>query len=520
MGKMIHDAAPPTSLKIVRGSVDPRLAPQPLRPLTPETSYGFDVIEFARDVVGMPLDPWQERAVIIGGELLESGIPRWRKVLLIVARQNGKTHLMFILILYWLFIERCGNVLGINTKLEYAKVTWQAVYDAAEANPAISRGHLVGQWTDNNSPRIEVAGAEGGRVAYRIAAMGRKAGRSQTIRRLFIDEPREHQDWETWKAAYPTISAVFDGQAWLTSNQGDEQGVVLKSLRESGIAGIKAIEAGQDAPDPDLCLIEYSAPEGARPLDVHALAQANPNMNRRGLSSASLLADARRALDDSDPKQLAGFRTEIMCQYVPQLDPAIDPEMWADSYVPGDLAGVQRRVLCFDISPDMQHATIVAGALLPDDRVRLVVVEAFHGSEAVKDLRRQIFVWARKIIPAAIGWFPNGPGAALAADIRERKDRRRPLPPSMRLEEISGEVAAVCMGFSSRVAGGQVIHGNEPLLNTHVTGAAKRWNGDVWRFERQGEGHVDAAYAGAGADHLARTLPRAMGKPRLITASA
>lgn len=490
----------------MQGSVEPRLVTPPLRELTPETSYGYDVCDFA-EAIGLPLDPWQRVAVIHGGELLENGLPRFRTVLIIVARQNGKTHLVKILILFWLFIERSGSVLGVSTLREYAKSVLEEVHDLAEERPKLAR-RILAYRTDNNNTCIEVAGEEG-RIYYRIAAMGRKAGRSKTFRRIFVDELREHRDWETIKAAKPTMSAVFDGQMWIATNQGDESGVVLKSYRESGIA----------AADEQLCLIEYSAPPGADPEDPAALAAANPNAGRR-LSMASLINDARAAKADPDPQVLTGFRTEIMCQYVPVLDPAVDPQCWEDAYVPGDLEGVRGRVLVLDIAPDNQHATIVAGAVLPDGRTRLVVVEAFKGSTAVAEVRKALFIWARKIMPAKVGWFPNGPAAVMAADLRERKDRGRPFPSSVALEEIAGEVAAVCMGFSAHVAGGEVIHGNEALLNAHVTGAGKKWNGDVWRFERKGEGHCDAAYAAAGADHLARTLPRPVGKPRIIMASA
>lgn len=485
--------------------VTPRLGTLPLRELTPETSYGYDVIRFARRI-GMPLDPWQEEAVIRGGELLPDGRPRFRKILIIVARQNGKTHLIKILILYWLFVERYGSVLGISTLRDYAKGVLVEVSDIASDRPYLGK-HMIGYWSDNNDTRIEVRGREG-RIYYRIAAMGRKAGRGKTYRRIFLDELREHVDFETVKAALPTMSAVFDGQAWIATNQGDATSVVLKSYREAGLSGT----------DDELCLLEWSAPPGSAPDDPDALRAANPNVGIR-LSLDSLLNDARAAMADSDPQVLTGFRTEIMCQYVPAMDPAIDPQAWEGAYVPGDLEGIRDRVLCADISPDMQHATIVAGALLPDDRVRLVVVEAYHGADAVAQLRRGLYVWTRKILPRKLVWFPNGPAATVTADLRERKDRGRPFPSSVALEEISGEVAAACMGFSSRVAAGQVIHGNEALLNAHVTGAAKRWNGDVWRFERKGEGHCDAAYAAAGADHAARTLPRALGKPRIIVAS-
>ena len=73
------------------GSITPRLWTRPLRELTPQTSYGYAVIYFAAVVLGRPLDPWQQWLVIHLGELLPDGLPRFRKVLVVVARQNGKT---------------------------------------------------------------------------------------------------------------------------------------------------------------------------------------------------------------------------------------------------------------------------------------------------------------------------------------------------------------------------------------------------------------------------------------------
>jgi hypothetical protein len=63
------------------------------------------------------------------------------------------------------------------------------------------------------------------------------------------------------------------------------------------------------------------------------------------------------------------------------------------------------------------------------------------------------------------------------------------------------------MGFSEQVDAHRIAHSGDPLLDAHVSAAEKLSTGDGWRFSRKGEGHVDAAYAAAGAVHLARTLP-------------
>src|ERR1700748_2033274 len=102
------------SASVVLGRTQPRLWTPPLRELTPDTSYGFDVIDFAQ-AIGWPLDEWEQEAVIRGGELLPDGRPRFRFVLIIVARQNGKTLLCRVLVLYWMFIERHELILGTST---------------------------------------------------------------------------------------------------------------------------------------------------------------------------------------------------------------------------------------------------------------------------------------------------------------------------------------------------------------------------------------------------------------------
>jgi hypothetical protein len=84
--------------------------------------------------------------------------------------------------------------------------------------------------------------------------------------------------------------------------------------------------------------------------------------------------------------------------------------------------------------------------------------------------------------------------------------------------EIKAELAAVCMGLAEQVGAGRSRTPVDPLLDAQIGGAERLKRGDVWVFSRKGEGHVDAAYAAAGAVHLARTLPPPVGKPRLVVA--
>lgn len=495
------------------GRTEPRIWTPPLRELTQDSSYGFDVIEFARDVLCAPLDPWEAWLAIHGGELLPDGRPRFRTVLVLVARQNGKTHLLVVLSLFWLFIEQVRLVLGTSTNLDYARESWEKAVDLAESCEELAEEVQAVRKANGEQFLRTVY-----KSRYKIAASNRKGGRSLTIDRLIMDELREHHDWSAYNAAMPAMNAVPDAQAWLISNQGDDRAVVLDSLRKAALQRIA--DGTVDADDGDrLGLFEWSAPDGSKPTDLAALAAANPNLGYR-IDPAGLLTDARRA-EAAGGEELAGFKTEILCMRVPMLDPAIDGEKWADCLDPGDLADARSRVaLCVDVSIDGQHATLAAAAVLPDGRVRVEVVAAWDGPGCTQALRQELPGHVQRVRPQKLGWFPAGPAAAVAADLADRKQPGRAAwpPRGVTVEEIRQETTAVCMGFAEQVSSAQVAHSDDPLLNAHVAAAEKLRQGDAWRFTRRGAGHCDAAYSLAGATHLARTLPPAPAKPLVMVA--
>lgn len=500
----------------VLGRTEPRLWTPPLVSgppgpcgcgcaLTPETSVGFDQDDFARYVLRQPLDPWQRWVVIHAGELLPDGKLRFSIVLVLVARQNGKTELLVVLSAYWMFVDAVPLVLGMSTKTEMARESWDKMIKLVQRTPGLDHLRSIKKWYKTGAGSETAETLAGSR--YKITAANDSGGRGMTIHRLIMDELRHHDDYEAWDAAVPAGSAAsmtrYGFQAWGISNAGTDSSVVLNEQRE---LALKFIETGEG--DGDTALFEWSAPEGSDLLDVNALAQANPNLGRR-IPLRTILGWARAAKLGGTAK-LAGFKTEHMCVHIKSFDSAVDHEAWAKSFVEGDLRPLDksRIAFCLDVSPDNQHATLAAAAVLADDRVRVEVVKAWEGVAGVESLRRELRSWIDRRKPQTLGYLPNGPAAALVADLRERKGRYGWPPPGVTLTEIGSEVSAVCMGFAQQVGAGQVVHDNNDLLNDHVRNANKLFTGDVWRFSRKkGEGNCDAAYAAAGALHLARTLP-------------
>lgn len=494
-------SAPVVAIGDVKGITTPRISTPPLRELTPETSYGYDVIEFSRDVLKTPLDPWQEWVAIRIGELLEDGRPRFRTVLLVVSRQNGKSLLGKAFLMYWLFIQGDGVALGTSTDRSYAKKMWEKILEDSRDNdllaPYLSK---VVRSTGNESIGTTV------NSEYTFAANNGRAGRSMTLTWWLCDELREHRSSDAWDAASNAMNAVRDAQILAITNQGDAQAQLLHGLRDSALEFIKTGYG-----DPRLGLFEWSAPDGADPEDITALAQANPNLGYR-IDPEALLAKARQAKQEGGDR-LTGFRTEAMCQRVTRSDPAIEPALWeaAATESPLDLAQHRDNVtLCLDVSLDGQHASLVAAALV-DGIVHVEVVEAWDGPYARADLRRDLRGWIRKISPRVFGWIPNGPAASVAAELSNFKPPRGTV-----IEEIRNDTMSMCMGFAELVSSGQLRHPNEDLLNQHVVNTTPLWRGDGWVFARRGRSAIDAAYAAAGAVHLARTLPPV--KPKLAIA--
>jgi hypothetical protein len=466
--------------KLLIGHEQARLFTKPLRELTPETSKGFAVIAFAV-MLGIELMPWQRWLLIHALELNPDGTYRFRTVLVLVARQNGKTTICKLLAL-WRMVETDAPavVLGSSTTTEYAREAWSATVDLAEDHDeahgtdwvkSVKRGALDTSLTLTNKSR------------YKVATAGRRGGRSLSVDLGIADELREHQTWLAWSAMSGTTTARPDPQLWALSNAGDVTSVVLNHFRAAGLA---FIETGEG--DGTLGMFEWSAPEDCELDDREAWAQANPALGHT-ITEATLEAKSKL------PPEV--FRTEHLCQNVESGNPAISGPGWRDCADPAPMGEALRAkvVLAVDVAPDMAHVSLVAAAALDDGRVRVEVVAAWESTEKA---RRELPALLTRIEPRAVGWYPSGPAASLAVDLRKIRGS---------VELSAADLPQVCQGLAEQVEARRLLHSDDPLLTAQVLGATKTAAADGWRFARRGVGHVDAVYAAAAAVHLARTLP-------------
>ena len=474
--------------KKLLGRTEAREYTRPLRPLNRGTSRGYEVIDFA-EMIGEPLLPWQQWAVIHALELNPDGSYRFRTVLILVARQNGKSHLKRIVTLWRMYMDGAKRIIGVAQDLSLARDQWQMCQETIHACPDLEE-EWDGVRNVNGDEMFWAAGAR-----YAIKAATGKAGRGGSNDEVNIDELREQRDWKMWAAVSKTTSARSKAQTWAMSNAGDDNSVVLNQLHDVARAGT----------DPSLCLLEWSAPDGCELDDTAGWQQANP-----GLGYTVSEAAIRSALG-TDPPNI--FRTEVLCQRVDQLDGAVDFSAWktgADAI--GTLDGHRDRIsACFDVAPDGQHATLAVAAKLADGRPRVEIAAAWDSAEAA---RAELPLLLARIKPRALTWFSAGPAAELATTLRplartynRRSGTRRPGEPPEDGQLTGARVAEVCQELSGLARARSVVHPGDPLLDAHVRGASKLHSGDGWRFTRKGGGHVDAAYAAAGAISVALAMP-------------
>jgi hypothetical protein len=455
------------------GKTEPRLLTPPLRPLTRKTTLGFEVIDFAR-LIGEELMPWQEWVLIHALELNPDDSFRFRTILVLVARQNGKSTLARIMTLWRLYIDGALLVLGAAQDVSQAREQWDFCIKMIRACPELD-AELDGEPRRvNGDEQFRIAG--GGR--YKITAANDKAGRGLSVDLLIIDELKTHRDWRAWGALESTTRARPRAQLWAMSNMGGEEAVVLNRLRDQALAGGSPLTG----------IFEYSAPDGCELDDREAWAQANPALGYKITESS---------IESSMGANPQTFRAETLCQRVDQLEGAIDIAAWNDcADGSGTLDGHRDRIAaCLDIAPDGQHVTLAVAAMLDDGRVRVEIAAAWPDTDAA---RAELPGKLDRIKPIGIGWFPAGPAAAFASLLRGR-------PGIMDLS--GGKVTEACQELADLTRAGRVIHPGDPLLDSHIRGASKLGSGDGWRFTRKGGGHVDAAYAAAGAVKLAQELP-------------
>lgn len=382
---------------MIRGKTEPRIFTPPKRELTPETTHGFACIAFAENLMGLKLFPWQEWLLKHALELNEDGTYRFRFVIVLVGRQNGKSLILLVLALWHLFAKGSPEVIATAQDLSRAEAAWGEALDWIEADEELAS--ILGYVNRGNHKLFEVGpdpdddGYDYVRK-YRVASAGRRGARGFSGDLILMDELREHQNWETWGAVVNTMNARPWGQAWAFSNAGDNLSIVLRYLRaqahknldwpdgdaEKEVLGEENVELDEFirvSGAADMTgFFEWSSNPSSPRTDLEQLAQANPSMDHVDITPNCTTSRALIAsLATTPPWQ---FDTEVRCIWVPMSDLGPFPEgSWMETF--GDDArptDESTQVVSVSVSKNRQKAHIARAAWTADG-IPVVGIAAF-----------------------------------------------------------------------------------------------------------------------------------------------
>ena len=365
---------------MIKGKTEPRIWTPPLRELTEDTTLGFAFIKFC-EAIGVELLPWQKWLAIHSLEIEDDGNKwrfRFRYVLILIGRQNGKTYFEVLLNLFFLFGLKSHLILGTAQNLDTATETFEDTVAQVEDCPEL---YSMLKKVNRGTGRREMVLDNGDR--YKVIAATRKArGLSSDL--IVMDELREQTNWEAWGAISKTMMARPTAILFGLSNAGDATSVVLRHLRmqaHSQIGDPDKIASGREGlggedVDDSLGLFEWSSEPGCDIHDKEQWAQANPSLGYGFLTERALSSACA-----TDPEQI--FRTECLCQWVESLltqpfpDGAWDAGVDEDSFI----APESELYYGIDMSQDRRWTSISVCGLRPDGDWHIEVVARRVGTE-------------------------------------------------------------------------------------------------------------------------------------------
>ena len=458
---------------------------------------GFEVVDFALMILGVTLYPWQVWFLIHALEIHEDGTYRFKRVIGLVARQNGKTKLITILAAWWLFIDserfpdevhpRDFKVLGTAQNLDIARDAWAAV------------GRFCDPLDEDSIPALsgstnKISGSHGfealilkNKTIYEIRAANRGAGRGKSAARVIMDELREQRTWDAWAAISQTTKAVFNSQLIGISNAGDSGSLVLLHQRKAALefiaawdsmveSGIQDLEDFANGHDTSLGIFEWSAPEDCAPDDVAGILQANPSIGHGVITLDSIRAD-RNGMPDRE------YRTEVLCQWVTAaIETYLDNGAWIDCADEPDefsagsmLADDSPIVLGIDTSMPSRAMTFMSIAgYRPDGLI--------HGEVIAQ---RAGMLWVPAVAVAVCKEFGithvaiQSRGCAAAEFVEPLREA------GLTIVEIAGTALGSSAGRTrDRIRDRTIRHRSQPILNMAVSGGVTKRLSEVQVWDR------------------------------------
>lgn len=449
----------------IRGITEPRLRTKahdlPTR--------GQEMIDFC-ERIGFKLLPWQELLALEMHRYKPDG--RWASSEqgIVVSRQQGKSTFMALRILWGMY--ELGEKLQVATahKLTTSSEIFYKIDQIIQSTPELLE-QFHKKYESKGSQEIRLKNGN----RYLVRANNSAARGIAAVDTIYMDEIREYRDMDVWSSMRYTQMSSLNPLTIVLSNAGDQHSLVLNKLRERAMAAI----GGADDP---IGWFEWSAPAETPVDDSPAFwagaAQSNPSLGY------TVHPDNLRAVLNDDESIV---RTEVLCQWVSVINPAINPAAWTACAKEG--ARLDRDTttwMAMDLSPDRKHAALL-GAQQSGDNFIVVLLATFSNPVNIDDrqMANEVAEWVRKYPTETVAYSRQTAGAVAS----------RLAPAGISTTAIDGAVyGQSCDEMLSGITSGRLIHANQTELNQQVLSAVKLpFKDGGWYLGRKASGAIICA---------------------------
>lgn len=440
--------------------------------------------------LGKRLMPWQQYVADVAMEVDPDGNLHYRRVVVTVPRQSGKTTLILPVFVHRSIAEFPGG------KLEDGPRRQTVVYTAQTRNDARKK------WMKEFIPLLEASplrnqfdkrltnGSEGfdwlNGSTFDLMATMEKSGHGDTVDLGIIDEAFAQQDDRLEQAVEPAMLTRRSPQFWIISTAGENE---EKSpyLWSEVKAGREMCESGVDS---DTAYFEWSLGPDDDPDDIDVIAARHP-----AVGFTVTVGDLRRLRDRAERKgEMAGYQRaycNIWGTVGVQKPVKIPGDRWLATIGAPTKAGPGEVSIGYGVSTDGRHSSIAIGAgSLADPYVEVID----HRADS-SWLPARLVDLVQKWSPIAVGFNNAGPAAAQAGAVLEAF-RAAGIDSELLVPVNTQQYKAACGGLFTDIVEDAVGANGESLkrprlvrpdgqgpLDVAVAEASERPLGDAWAWD-------------------------------------
>jgi len=455
----------PKRVQPLRGATEPRVH----SPLLKGKSRAGEVLEMIERLKMDELMPYQK--FVLNQMLMVNKKNQYRikTALLLISRQNGKSHLGRVRIIWGMFYGGEKKLIIMSANRATSLMLFREIAWIIESTPELKAMTKAIRYA-NGGERIELLNG----ATLDVISDNSSSPRGRTADFLWIDEIREISE-DGYKAAVPVTRARANAQTFLTSNAGDHFSSVLNGL----------VERAKDYPPETFGYYEYSAPQYCK-IDIssdwfwrNAVAPSNPALGFTITKESIEEAIATNPIEQT--------RTETLCQWIDSLQspwPHGVLEETSDNTL--EMAVGAYTVFAFDVSPSRRNGSLVAGQLLPDGRIGIGILETYSSQMAIDELKMaaSIKAWCDIYKPRLV-CFDKYATQTIADRLSQA---------GVMTEDVSGQqFYKACGDLLEGLVNHRVVHNGQAELIQQMNNCAAKVNDSAWRIiKRKSAGDISA----------------------------